>query len=262
MGKRMRIFFELTRLEFSTFVFLAVFLPLAVQHGNMSVALRYAWPMLPICMCGFVLNNLHDLERDRKNHPGRPLPMEKITQTASAVLFFVLLAIALVSIRMWIPAQHAYPYLLLLILMNIYNYVVTYFAYLKNVIVGFAGLIPILVVASVGSPAFPFWPILCAALFFILCVEILSDILDASGDGFTFVKVIGLRAASYLAFAFKLISDLVLLFSSTTVLKSGLSLTILAIDSVLFLVWQASRRRKSVIGVMKAELLVALIFLI
>jgi geranylgeranylglycerol-phosphate geranylgeranyltransferase len=106
---------QLTRIDSSLLAYASVFVPVYWSSNNISYALDYSVPVLPICMCGYVINDLHDIEKDRQNHPARPLPSNQISQTWASVIYFVLLAISLAPIKVFIKDEYVYLYLLLLL---------------------------------------------------------------------------------------------------------------------------------------------------
>src|SRR5262249_55421976 len=161
----------------------------------------------PIFMCGYTANNLHDIEKDRENHPDRPLPAGEINISAAAIAFFCLLALALISVREWIVAPNAFLYLLILIAMINYNYVVFYFPSLKNVLVAFAGTIPLFILAEAAHGPTVRVSVICSLFFFLLGIEVLSDTEDIAGDGNTLVKMMGTRRAANIAFFAKILAD-------------------------------------------------------
>jgi 4-hydroxybenzoate polyprenyltransferase len=262
MATTLRIATLLTRFDASALVFLVVFAPLFAFYGDAWSAARPALPLLAICMCGFVLNNIRDVERDRENHPDRPLPRGEVTEAVAAAVFLVLLVVALALLKILIPAQRLFPYVLVLLALITYNYIVDYFPYLKNLAVALAGLLPIAIIASENHNPFPVEATMLAALFFLISIEMLRDILDASGDGMTLVKKLGLSTGANLSFGFKFLSDFTLLLFSTTTPRGILSLGILVTDVALVFLWIKAGYRRSVIRAMKAELALSIFYLI
>src|SRR5258708_12507403 len=76
------------RLDSSVLGFLAIFFPLLVRTNDFTLSFRRAIPLLFICICTFTANDLDDVERDRVNHPDRPLPAGHLNPSFAVVLYF------------------------------------------------------------------------------------------------------------------------------------------------------------------------------
>src|ERR1700742_3690788 len=140
LGRGLRALAAVSRLDTSAIVSASVAVPLYFKTNDLALALGKSLPLLAITMCGFILNDIHDVERDRENHPRRPLPREDLTEIQAAVIYFVLLACALIVLRAFVAPEIAVLYLLLLVALMNYNYVVKYFPILKNVYVASVSL--------------------------------------------------------------------------------------------------------------------------
>jgi geranylgeranylglycerol-phosphate geranylgeranyltransferase len=257
-----RALFQLTRAEMATFAFIAVFLSLALSSRNIGYSLRMSVPLLPICMCGFVANNLHDIEKDRENHPDRPLASGTVSVLGGATIFFALLAVALTSVRWLIPPYSVFPYLLGLIALINYNYVVFYFPYLKNAYVAAAGTIPFLLLASLPvAPKFR-WVTVAALILFLFGIEILSDTEDSKGDGLTLVNRVGLSGSQRIAFCSKLLADIALLASWPSLAGRVLALALLLSDLLFWLFWHRGYQHRAIITLMKLQLIAGLYYLL
>ncbi|HXD33231.1 MAG TPA: UbiA family prenyltransferase [Pyrinomonadaceae bacterium] len=146
-----------------------------------------ALPLLFICMCTFVANDLDDLEKDQINHPDRPLPARQLTVEIAAVLYFVVLAAALFSTRHFVTQGIAFWYYGLMTLSISYGYVVECLPSFKTVYVAIASSIPVLIVATT-YPDEPQLRIAAGCVFlFTLGREICGDILDRDGDAESFL---------------------------------------------------------------------------
>src|ERR1017187_7491524 len=76
-----RAIIQLTRVDSSVMGFLCLFIPVYARTGDVGLSLGRAIPLLFICMCTFIANDLDDFERDRINHPERPLPGHRLSPT-------------------------------------------------------------------------------------------------------------------------------------------------------------------------------------
>src|SRR3954464_12491970 len=109
-----RSLLKLTRLDSSLLVALAVFIPLFVRTKDLGLSLSKAIPLLFIGMCTFIANDLDDVEKDRINHPERPLPSGHVKPSLAAMLYFFCLVSALSTTRFYVQANMAFWYFLLL----------------------------------------------------------------------------------------------------------------------------------------------------
>lgn len=196
----LRAILRLTRLDTSLLACLAIFLPTFARTKNVEFSVAQAIPLLFICMCTFVANDMDDLEKDRINHPGRPLPARHLTLQIAAVLYFVFLAAALFSTRYFVTQGIAFWYYGLMTLSISYGYVVECLPSFKTIYVASASSIPVLIVATT-YPSEPRLRIAAGCVFlFTLGREICGDILDRTGDAVTYVhrfKPQSLAAAAF-----------------------------------------------------------------
>src|SRR6185437_736722 len=186
--RQLKAIADLARLDASVFVGLAIFLPVLYKAKEPVFAFKSAVPAVLISMSGYVLNNLHDIERDRENHPKRALPSGLMSASGATILYFSLLAGSLLSLRMFVDLKSALWYIVLLVAITNYNYVVSTFPKLKNIYVALASALPILILSAL-IPNY----IVCAYLPFSVFAyfvgkEMLRDILDMNGDGDTLAK--------------------------------------------------------------------------
>jgi geranylgeranylglycerol-phosphate geranylgeranyltransferase len=183
----LRAILRLTRLDSSLLGFLTLFVPLLVRTHDLSFSLGMAIPLLFICMCTFVANDLDDLERDEINHPDRPLPMHTMGPTAAVVVYFSLLAAALFSTRHFVEARTAFWYYALITLSLSYGYVVEFAGGIKSLYVSAVMSIPVVVLARL-FPAEPRLYLMAGAVFLLaLGRELCMDIRDRSGDDSSFM---------------------------------------------------------------------------
>jgi geranylgeranylglycerol-phosphate geranylgeranyltransferase len=257
-----RIGCSLTRLDTCALVFASVFLPTYYQRNDVHFALTHAVPILTTCMAGFVINDLSDIEKDRENHPRRPLPSNSVSELGASVIYFILLTISLAAIKIYVLPPHIYLYLLLLIGLINYNYVVSYMPIAKNVYVAMVGLIPIFILASLLANTASVWVIAPSLFLFLLGREMLMDVEDAAGDAQTLTKAIGLPTAENIAFTLKLTGTLGLCFlirgTQDVVIISSLAV----LDLIFMVLWKRRYHRKSIIHAMKAQLLVGIYYLV
>ena len=246
----------------ATFAFFVIFLPLAIKTKDCAYALQMSFPLLPICMCGFTANNLHDIEKDRENHPNRPLVTGVIHPLTGAAIFFALLAFALAMVRYLVPTSLVFLYLLGLITLINYNYVVFYFPFLKNAFVAAAGTIPLLLLGSIpGAPSIHMSAVI-ALMFFLFGIELLSDTEDSKGDGLTLANRLGPHRAQLVAFISKILADMVLLVGWPGFAGRLTAAALLLSDILLWTLWWLEVRHRLLINLMKIQIVVGLYYLL
>lgn len=258
----LRAVLRLTRLDSSLLGFLAIFLPLSVRTRDLGLSLSKAIPLLFISMCTFIANDLDDIEKDRVNHPERPLPSRHLTPTAAVVLYFVCLALALFSTKHYVAPNSAFLYYALISLSISYGYIVECIPSLKAPYVATASSIPVLIVAT----SYPDEPRLCiiaaSVFFFILGREMCMDIKDRPGDAKSFMgrfKPIPLAVAAFS------VQAMGLLLLVTQVRMPGEVVGFLVITSLFVLsgvYWFKFVRYRMAIILMKLSFFVGLYFLL
>ncbi len=257
----LRIFLRLTRLDSSMLAFLAIFLPLLVRTGNLAQSLGRAIPLLFTYMCAFIANDLDDIEKDRVNHPDRPLPAGYITPAFAAILYFTCLALALFSTRHYVPPDTAFLYYALIALHISYGYVVEGLPGLKTLYVGAMNTIPVLIVATL-FPVVKLYVAAAAIFFLVLGREICMDIKDRPGDAVSFMHRFSPARLAVVGFALQLVG-LFLLASQIRRPEDIVALLAMALVLALSgLYWFKSSRYRLAIIVMKFQWFVGLYFLI
>jgi geranylgeranylglycerol-phosphate geranylgeranyltransferase len=252
---------QLTRLDTSAIAFLSLVLPLYSSTSNIQYSIIHSLPILTISMSGFVINDLHDIEKDKTNHPNRPLPSKKISPVVACILYFVLLALSLALIKANVEPPYTYIYLLLLIGLINYNYVVAYIPSLKDFYVATIGIFPLFILSSL-LPGRGHVPVIICLFLFLLGREMLMDIEDLDGDGETLVKKIGVAKSTYIAFGVKLVGSLVLSQQINDIWGGVILLTVVASDLLFFLFWIRSAVRSAVLFCMKLQLLLGIYYLL
>jgi geranylgeranylglycerol-phosphate geranylgeranyltransferase len=245
----------------SALAFLTILLPTYVHSQELWLSLGLAAPIFPMSMCTFILNDINDIERDRVNHPDRPLPSESVSMHSAAVIYVVLFVLSLAAVRMLVPTPAHYVYLGGLLLALNYSTVVNNLPLLKNPYAAATATTPILIVNSGITPSPISWPIWAAVLLFIWGREALMDIQDMAGDGLTWPKVVGRDRTAYLACTLQGAAFLILSISATTLPRLISLAAILTLAAIIALWWRKGSRQ-SAIALMKAQLVLALVFLI
>jgi geranylgeranylglycerol-phosphate geranylgeranyltransferase len=240
--------------------FLAIFLPLFVRTGNSAQSLGRAIPLLFAYMCSFIANDLDDVEKDRLNHPDRPLPSGYITPAFAAILYFTCLALALFLTRHYVPPDTAFLYYALIAIHISYGYVVEGIPGLKALYVGAMNTMPVLIVATL-FPEVKLYVAAASIFFLVLGREICMDIRDRPGDAVSFMHRFRPTRLAIVGFSLQLIG-LLLLGSQIRGLGDIVALLTMTVMLALSgLYWFKYARHWVAIIVMKIQWFVGLYFL-
>lgn len=257
----LRAILRLTRLDSSLLASLAIFLPFIVRTNDVGISLGRAIPLLFIGMCTFIANDIDDVERDKTNHPERPLPARILSPAVAAVLYFTFLALALFSTRHFVAPGIAFWYYALISLSISYGYVVECVPSLKAPYVATVSTIPIMIVAASYPEEAGLYIVAAAMFFFILGREVCMDIKDRAGDAVSFFH--RFRPATLAAVGFSL-QTVALLLLAVVVRKTGDLVGLLAMALLLLvsgIYWFKSARYRRAIIIMKLPLFIGLYFL-
>ena len=258
----LRAILRLTRIDSSLLGALAIFLPSLVRTKNLGLSVSKAIPLLFIGMFTFIANDLDDQEKDRVNHPDRPLPARYLTPEFAAVLYFILLGAALFSTRHFVALDIAFWYYGLMTLSISYGYIVECLPSVKTPYVAAACSVPVLIVAT----SYPNEPRLYvfAATAFLLTMgrEICKDILDRAGDAVSYMHRFRPISLAVFAFFLQLMGLLLLAFQ---IFKLGDIIALLAMTFLLALsgvLWFKLARYRRATLLMKIQFFVGLYFLV
>jgi geranylgeranylglycerol-phosphate geranylgeranyltransferase len=241
---------------------LAVFVPVFVRSHDLMLSLGRAAPLLFIGMCTFIANDLEDVERDRINHPDRPLPSGRLSQAVAASMYFACLAAALFSARYFVEPLLAFWYYTLVALSVSYVHVVDRLPNLKALYVALAISLPIVIVAKFYPNELQLYRVAAAVFLFTLGRELCMDIEDRAGDPRAFLHGIAAEHVATFAFLVQVVGLLVLpvdLRNWDSALEV-LVLTILLVASGVY--WFRLARRKRAIRLMKLQYFVGLYSLV
>lgn len=257
----LRAILRLTRLGTSLLGFAAIFFPLLVRTSDVRISFGRAIPLLFICVCTFIANDLDDVERDRVNHPERPLPAGQLAPAVAGIVYFTSLFLALFSTKHYIAQGIAFWYYGLVTISISYGYVVECFPSLKAPYVAVTSSVPILIVAG-WYPSETRLYILAGSVFLVsLGREMCMDIEDRAGDAISFMHRFKPGPLAVAAFCLEAVGVFLLVFQVrrprdfAVLFGTALFLAIAAVYWFKF----ASYRRASFI--MKLQLVVGLYFL-
>ena len=213
-------------------------------------------------MAGFVLNDIFDEERDRLNHPDRPIPSGRFSPVSATLLYFGLLATALLAAKVFVPDEQLFLYLTFALLFSNYNFLVEKAPLLKNAYVAAVSIIPVWIVADFLSLDGTRYALAAALLLFIFGREVLMDVVDMRGDGPTLAKRLGAPVSVKLGFALQGVAILSLVIQSTSAIHALSIGTMLVGMGVFIYMWRKERQRPIAIHLMKLQIACAYAFLI
>lgn len=258
----LRAILRLTRLDSSLLAFLAIFIPLVVRTSELRLSFGRALPLLFIGMCTFIANDLNDIEKDRTNHPERPLPARTLSPTFAVVLYFTFLASALFSTRHFVTPGIAFLYYALTALSISYGYIVDGIPSLKAPYVATVSTIPVLILATFQPQESRLYLVAVAMFLFTLGREVCMDIKDRAGDAVSILHRFSPGTLATVAFSLQTVA---LLLLAVKVRKTGDLVGLLAMAFLLALsgvYWFKFASYRRAIIIMKLPLFVGLYFLI
>jgi geranylgeranylglycerol-phosphate geranylgeranyltransferase len=173
---------QLMRIDSSILGFLSLFVPIYARTLDLKGSLERAIPLLFICICTFIANDLDDLERDKINHPQRPLPARHLTPALATAVYFISLALALFLTRSFVGQRVALWYYALMALSISYRFVVEHLPSAKAFYVALVISVPLLIIALSYPNEGRLYIVAIAGFSFALGRELCMDIDDRKGD--------------------------------------------------------------------------------
>ncbi|HEX8450044.1 MAG TPA: UbiA family prenyltransferase [Allosphingosinicella sp.] len=252
---------RLSRLPSCAVAFLTVIVPTYAHTSDAMASMAAAVPILTICMCTFILNDLNDMERDRVNHPERPLPSGAISPRDAAAAYAVIFTASLLSITFFIDQYLHYLYFMLLLLGVGYNVTVNHLARLKTIHVAITISLGLILVSRLIQLDLDM-KVLATAFLFILGRELLMDVQDAGGDGDTFAKRLQPRNATLVAFALQGLGVLTLFFAVTAAWEAVAASIIALLLFAIIWEWRKKERRRHLLLLMQVQMLWGIVFLV
>lgn len=258
----LRAILQISRIEGSFIAFLAVFLPIYASTGHLSGSVEMAIPVLFICICAFIANDLDDMEKDCINHPTRPLPRGYLSPTFAAVLFFTSLGIALLLTSSYVELRTAWVYYLFTIFMISYRFIVEYLPTAKAFFIAGVAVFPVLIIAPVYPDKLRLYIFAGATFFHVLGREICMNVLDRHGDPRSFFHRFTDKSQAIVAFANMAVSVMLL----ATLVVSQEHIFIFAVFTILLAMagfyWFGRSEFERAVSITKIQMLVGLLFLI
>lgn len=247
----------------SLLAFLAIVVPVFTRSSHLIPSLQKALPLLLVSFCTFIVNDLDDIEKDGINHPDRPFPSGQLKPMVGALLYYICLAAALLTIRFWIDAdQIAFWYYVLLIVVISYHYVVEFLPAIKPAYVAAASTLPVVILIAYYPTETSLYRVGLAVFFFVLGRELCKDLPDRPGDPDSPLHRISPVKVAISAFVFQLIGLLLL----SLLIRNVADLLVVSLMFFLlvlsFVHWFRLGRTTSATALMKAVIFCGLYFLI
>jgi geranylgeranylglycerol-phosphate geranylgeranyltransferase len=205
---------------------------------------------------------LDDLEKDKINHPERPLPSGKVTATLAVIFYFVLLASALFLTANYVDSQVSFLYYALIVLCISYSYITEYLAGLKSLYVAISASIPILISVLSYPTEKKFYFVIVAFFLIITGREICMDIKDRAGDVVSFMHKIDPKSLATFAFSLQTLGFVILSLRVGTVTDFSVLSVMICLFVFSMIYWFRFGKYKYAIMLMKIPYFIGLYFLI
>lgn len=260
--KRFVAVLRLVRLGSSLSPFLAILVPLFLRTNNLGLSLGRATPILFICFCTFIANALDDIEKDRVNHPERPLPAQELTPAIAVTLYFIALFLALFLARHYVPERLAFWYYGLIAISISYGYIVDFCPVLKvPYVAATVSALPLMMTAWFPTETRLYF-VVAAVFLFTAGKEICMDIRDRQGDPVSYMHRFKPAPLAIVAFTLEGLGLLVLMAQSrrTGDVIDSIVMTALLLLAITYWFKVANYRRA--IFLMRLQFLLGIYFLI
>ena len=261
LKSRLWTFYRLARIDSCILAFAIIAVPATFYKKSCFNAMILAAPILTIAICGFIINDVNDIEKDIINHPDRPLPKQEIRITTAVVLYFIFLAISLIMIKMFISGASVFYYIIFLLGFSNYNYIVNHLSFLKGLYVAVIGAVPIMIMIDSCNLGMINYCAVFGFVFFMLGREILMDVLDVIGDKNNLALMLGSKAI-ICAFALQLLGLFTIVPLIDNISKTVLFFCLLGIMIIFILLWHVQRLQHSLIITMKWFFFTWILFII
>jgi len=214
-------------------------------------------------MCTFIINDLNDREKDAINHPERPLPSGVVTPVYVVGLYYLCLAMALLSVRIAITGDDAaFWYYTLLTMVISYDYIVEYVPAAKAAYVAAATSIPIVILVTFFPGEADLYLVAAAVFVFMLGRELCMDIRDRTGDPISFLHNIEPLRIARFAFSLQSIGLMLVSFRVVNVVSLAAIMVMCILLAVAYISWFDLHYRRLATGLMKAVVFLGLCFLV
>ncbi|MEQ1762116.1 MAG: UbiA family prenyltransferase [Pyrinomonadaceae bacterium] len=251
---------RLVRIDTSLIGFLAIFLALYARSEDLNLSFYRALPILFICMCTFIANDLNDIENDLINHPDRPLPSNEIRPWIAATLYFLILGVGFFVTRDHIEEPVAFFYYALFLTSISYSLVADHLPVIKAPYVAAAGAAPILI-GTAWYPETGLFILAASAFLITLGREICMDVQDRPGDVQSVISKLDSKLVVYVGMGLQAGGILLLIPRVSSIVELIILFVMLSILTLAVILWTRMNRRIS-IYLMKCIYLAGLYFLL
>ena len=260
--KRFVAILRLLRLDSCVAPFLAILIPVFLKTNDLALSFGRAIPVLFIYLCAFIANALDDVEKDKVNHPERPLPAHQLTSAFAAILYFISLFSALFLIEHYVPERIAFWYYGLTAISISYGYIVDFLPGLKApYVAATVSVVPLMIAAWFPNEA-RLYRVAGATFLVTVAKEICMDIRERPGDPVSFMHRVRPIPLAITAFAMQALG---LLLLALQIRRLGDMIDLLAMASVLAIStfhWFKLMNYKRAILLMKLQFILGIYFLI
>lgn len=258
-----RAILRIVRPPSSSIAFLSVLLPLLARTNDLRFSLPKALPLLFGSMCTFIVNDLDDIEKDRINHPDRPLPSGELNPAFVAILYYCCLASALLAIRFGVGTNPiSFLYYLGLVVAISYRYVVEYLPAIKPIYVALASSGPVIVIVQYYPQETDLYAVAVAVFLCVLGRELCKDLPDRPGDPVSLLHRLEPRRVALISGGCQTAGIALMSLRVETILGllNVLLMALLVVLSYIF--WLRWNRLTTALGLMKGTIFLGLFFLI
>jgi len=258
-----RALLQITRPSSTLLTFLSVLVPIYVRTSDLGISLRRALPLLFASICTFIGNDLDDIDKDRINHPDRPLPSGHVAPAIAASAYFISLILGLLSVRFYVGTNRiAFLYYALLATWISYHYVVEFLPAIKAPYVASVSVLPVLIIAAY-YPSEPTPRYVAVALFlFMLGRELCKDLPDRPGDPKSVLHLVRPTSVARFAFIIQVIGLVLLGLRVRDLFTGTIFAAMLACVAFAYLCWFRWARVVTALRVMQGVLFLGLCFLL
>jgi geranylgeranylglycerol-phosphate geranylgeranyltransferase len=215
-------------------------------------------------MCTYIVNDLDDLEKDKINHPRRPLPSGQVTITFVVIIYYVCLALALLTTRFFIGRdQSAFLYYAGFSMCISYRYVVDYLPSFKSLYVAATTTIPVLILITYYPvDTSPLAQTAIALFLAMLGRELCKDLPDRRGDPVSFLQRVDPETVAHVAFTMQGLAIVILCWQIHGALSSICLLAMALVLVTSYVYWFHLDRQTVALALMKVVVLLGLYFLL
>jgi len=258
-----RAVLKIIRPPSSFLAFLSVLLPLLARTSDLDFSMQKALPLLFGSMCTFIINDLDDVEKDRINHPNRPLPSGELKPAFVAVLYYCCLTSALLSVRFGVGTNPiSFLYYLGVVVAISYRYVVEYLPVFKPAYVALVSTGPVIIIVQYFPRETGLYAVAAAVFFFMFGRELCKDLPDRPGDPVSFLHSLEPRRIALISGVCQAAGVALMSLQVETIFGLLIILLMVLLVVLSYVYWLRWGRLITALGLMKGTIFLGLFFLI